>query len=232
MNATQEVSDRVQAFSLLRTSQRALTRCLHPAQLAPLREQGRQLLIRLQALSERIASDADGATSSLTDEFAEIDQLLSHQLGQTLEFTGHLEFAQLRASGRQLCSEHSNEVRALIDVMLRGDLRADKTLRLLEYLITMLSSEEWSGRRRVVNEPAGLTRGLREIGERHAHSPTADAAVAHFHEAIASLMRGEDHGELRNEIRAYKRELGDTILNPRVLASTVGYNVAMWNHGR
>ena len=41
------LTERAGRFSLLRAAQRALARCMHPAVLDPLREQGRQLLIQL-----------------------------------------------------------------------------------------------------------------------------------------------------------------------------------------
>ena len=44
----QAIRERVQLFSSLRAAQRALARCLHPSQLAPLRKQGKKVLIRLQ----------------------------------------------------------------------------------------------------------------------------------------------------------------------------------------
>ena len=158
--AEQAIPDRIQSFALLRAAQRALARCMHPALLNPVREQGRQLLIQLQSLSEgpspdALASDEQGAAAE--EALAEVDRLLAHQTGMTLEVVGDLEFAHLRAEGRQVCASHPDEVRALVDVMLAGDLTRDKHLRLLEYLITMLSSEEWDGRRTVVNEPCALT---------------------------------------------------------------------------
>ena len=89
-----EIRERIQLFSLLRAAQRALSRCLHPAALDPVREHGRQLLIQLQALADPGADDAERHAEAL----AGIDRLLAHQMGQTLEIVANLEFAQLRVS--------------------------------------------------------------------------------------------------------------------------------------
>ena len=227
MDANAEIRERIQLFSLLRAAQRALSRCMHPAALDPVREHGRQLLIQLQALADAGADDAERHAEAL----AGIDRLLAHHMGQTLEIVANLDFAQLRAAGPRLCSEHPDDVRALIDLMLKHDLRHNKALRLLEFLITMLSTEESNGRRSVVQEPSQLTPGLRELAaQRSSESgPAPAAAEATLGSAVRGLIGGDDTAEMRDEMRSYKRELGTDILHPRVLAGAVAYNVAMWN---
>jgi hypothetical protein len=226
-DADAEIRQRIQQFSLLRAAQRALSRCMHPSALDPVREHSRQLLIQLQALADAGADEAERHAEAL----AGIDRLLAHQMGLMLEIVADLEFEQLRAAGPRLCSEHPDDVRALIDVMLKYDIRHNKPLRLLEFLITMLSTEESNGRRRIVQEPGQLTPGLRELAAQRVSEsgPAPAAAEATLGNAVGGLIGGDDTAGMRDEMRRYKRELGSDILHPRVLARAVAYNVAMWN---
>lgn len=223
--ANPAIRERVERFSLLRGAQRALARCMHPVALDPLREQGRQLLIQLQAAG-REASPARGEAA-----LGEIDRLLGHHLGQTLELLGRLEFAQLRTAGPELCRDKPEELRALLDVILLGDLADDREIRLVEYLITMLCVEDEDGRRSQVREPSELTEALQGIARLEAADASIDAgaAAARLEEAARSLIRGSDHGDLRDEIRGFKQELGARLLHPEILAAAVAYNVAMAN---
>jgi len=220
-----EIRQRVERFSQLRAAQRALARCMHPAALDSLREQGRELLIQLQAVGPE--------ESPVRVEVAlrEIDRLLSHHLGQTHELLGKLEFAQLRAVGAELCRDKPDELRALVDLILLGSLSDDQEIRLVEYLVTMLSSREEDGRRTVVAEPGELTEALQEMGRRKQADESIEVpeAVTRLGEAAESLIRGGDHHALRDEIRGFKQELGARILHPEILAAAVAYNVAMAN---
>lgn len=218
-----ELRKRIERFSLLRAAQRALARCMHPAVLDPLREHGRQLLIHLQ--------EAAPEASEIHDEvaFRDIDRQLGHHLGQTQELLGRLEFSQLRAAGPELCREKPEELRALVDVILLGSLADDQEIRLAEYLITMLCIEDRDGRRTQVRDPRDQAKTLREIELPLIAESDVCAAVAQLQEAADSLIRGGDHGDVRDEIRGFKQELGAGILHPEILAATVAYNVAMSN---
>jgi len=223
-----ELRERIQAFSQLRAAQRALARCMHPAVLAPVREQGRQLLIQLKALDDH---ETTGALPSAEADLADVDRLLSHQIGQTLEVVASLDFVQVRSSGALLCSTYRDETSALIDLVLEGDLSANHSLRLIEFLVTMLATEESDGRRRAVHEPSELTPGLSRVAQERVSDlgQRFRAGLSTLENATESLNRGVDQHELRDELRACKKQLGVDILHPRVLATAVAYNVAMWN---
>jgi len=224
-DSNSEVRWRVERYALLRAAQRALARCIHPSALEPLRADSHQLLIRLQA-----AGSHDGSGGGET-ALAEIDALLSRHLVQTLELLGKLEFAQLRAVGPELCDKRPDETQALVDVLLLGDLTDDRPIRLVEYLVTMLSAEDQDGRRSLVRQPSQVTEGLQDLARRKQADASIDvgAAVARLEEAARSLTRRNDHGERRNEIRAYKQGLAARILHPEILAAAVAYNIAMAN---
>ena len=231
-----DIRRRVQLFSALRAGQRALARCIHPSQVAPLRQRGRDVLIRLQALGA-VASDGsqaekdDEQLAALEETLHEVDGLISAQTAETLEIIQRLEFDQLRATGRRLSLSHPEEVAALVDVMLQGDLNDNKLLRLIEYLVTMMCSEEWNGRLTVVGEASDSTHGLRQLARellaREEILPIA--AVKALGDAEASLMHGDDLRATRDAMREYKEGLGRHFLHPHILDAVVSYNTAMWN---
>ena len=230
-----DIRRRVQLFSSLRAGQRALARCIHPSQVAPLRQRGRQVLIGLQALgaATRDGQDEkdDDQLAALEETLQEVDGLISEQTAETLEIIQRLEFDQLRATGRRLSLNHPEEVAALVDVMLQGDLEDNKILRLIEYLATMMCSEEWNGRLTVVGEASDATPGLRQLARdlREREEILPGAAVKVLGEAEASLIHGDDLRGTRDAMRDYKEKLGRHFLHPRILDAVVSYNTAMWN---
>jgi hypothetical protein len=221
-----ELRARLERFSLVRAAQRALARCLHPVALEPLQDHARQLLIQLKMAGGQQAP-ADGATA-----YAEIDELLTLHLRETLALIGKLEFSQLQAAGQELCREKPDELRALVDVMLMGANAQDRTIRRIEYLVTMMCVEEEAGRRSQVCEPSELTPGLRQVARRKSADPgiDVDEAVARLEEGIRNLAGGDEQLALRDGIRRFKAQLGAGLLHPRVLAAAVAYNVGMANH--
>ena len=75
-----DIRRRVQLFSALRAGQRALARCIHPSQVAPLRQRGRDVLIRLQALG---AVASDGSQAEKDDEqLAALEETLHEEAGK------------------------------------------------------------------------------------------------------------------------------------------------------
>jgi hypothetical protein len=231
-----DIRRRVQLFSALRAGQRALARCIHPSQVAPLRQRGREVLIRLQALGA-VARDGgraekdDEQLAALEETLHEVDGLISVQTSETLEIIQRLEFNQLRATGRRLSLSHPEEVAALIDVMLQGDIEDNKLLRLIEYLVTMTCSEEWNGRLTVVGEASDATPGLRQLAREllAGEGILSSAAVKVLGDAEASLIHGDDLRGTRDAMREYKEGLGRHFLHPHILDAVVSYNTAMWN---
>jgi hypothetical protein len=220
-----QLRERVARFRLLRAAQRALACCMHPAILEPLRQEGRQLLIQLREVDQRPSVVRDDP------RLAEIDRLLSHHLGGTLERIGQLEFAQLRAAGPALVRDKPEDLLALVEVTLQGGRAGGQQVRLVEYIVTMLCVEERKGRRRQVREPGELIPALREGAARGAAgaTPDVDGAVTRLEAAAKGLARRGDHLALRDEIRGFKQELGASLLHPKILSAAVAYNVAMSN---
>ena len=233
---TSEIRKRVQRFASLRAAQRALNRSLHPSELALANQQGRQILIELQSLTNR-AEGAERSPRSEPEKASDLDDLhrvdlLLHDISlRTRELLDGLEIYHLRSTAPLIAAQHPDEVRGLIDLLLEADLEDDKNLRMLEYLITVLSSEERDGRRILVREPIEVSARLREVGQRQVAAGDAEYLVAEktFDTTLRMAHEDPDIGATRDRIRRYKESLGSRVLHPRILQAAVSYNVSMWN---
>jgi hypothetical protein len=234
--STEVIRRRTRRFASLRAAQRALSRSVHPSELAQANEHGRQLVIQIQALGAH-ARDGSGAAPAEADladrraDLEQIDQLLDEISTRTHAILDGVDISQLRSIVPVLAAEHPEEVRGLIDVLLDGDLESDKNLRTLEYLVTVLCSEERDGRRFLVREPGEVSERLQELGRTRLTAAEGDPRQAEntFRDALRTLPEASEIGEIRDQIRHYKERLGSGVLHPRVLSAAVSYNVAMWN---
>ena len=231
-----EIRKRVQRFASLRAAQRALNRSLHPSELALANQQGRQILIELQALSSR-AEEAECSPRSEREKASDREDLLRmdlllHDISlRTRELLESLEISHLRSTASLIAAQHPDEIRGLIDLLLEGDLEDDKNLRTIEYLITVLSSDERDGRRILVREPSEVSPQLRKIAQRQLADGDAEYLVAEktFDNTMSLAHADPDIGATRDRIRRYKENLGSRVLHPRILKAAVSYNVSMWN---
>ncbi|MGH0033688.1 MAG: hypothetical protein ACQGVK_01530 [Myxococcota bacterium] len=230
MASSEAIRQRIRLFASLQAAHRALAREAHPSALGPLRREARNLLVRLQKLSGLADEDEASDGSPEHDaELASVDRILEAQTSRTLTILDSIEFSQLRAIAPGLVQKHPEELKGLVDVLLEGDLNDDKSLRTLEYLITLLSTDESQGRRQVVRDPAAITERLRE--RTRAWSPDTDVLVAEraLENAVDKIAQGADLGEVRDRVRLYKEGLGRDLLHPPVLSAMVRYNAAMSN---
>lgn len=223
----------IEEFASLQAAHRALAQAVHPSALAPVKQQSRALLIQLQALSSSAAAAADDQPRGGPSQEA-LEQIrcgLKEQTGRTLAVLEGIKLPQLRASIPLLSQQHPEEVCGLVDVLLSGGLPGDKGLRTLEYLITMLSTEEKSGRRVVVREPSQVTARLRQLASQRLQGDDSQCAIAErfIEDAMLELFNDGELGEIRDRVRSYKEELGGDVLQPRILAAAVAYNTTMWN---
>lgn len=230
--APRALDDRISQFTGLSAAQRALSRSIHPSELAPLHEQSRGLLIDLRDLVARSKADdrSNGEVSSAILEH--FDRALHEQSERTRDFVDRIDMRQLRATVPLIAHQHPEEVCGLVDVLLDGDLVSDKQLRILEYLITLLSAEEHSGRRRIQRDPSQLTPRLAVLSAKQTENPDVDWVVAErmLEKATAEVLQGGDVGAIRDRVRRCKEEFGACLLHPSVLSASVKYNIAMWNH--
>lgn len=223
-----QLQERLARFGSLQAAYRALARSVHPAELAPVREQSKSFLIQLQDLSARAETQPELLGSAA---FQRIDHALDEQANRTRMILSAMEMSQLRATIPTLAATHPGEVGGLVDVLITGDIEDDKNLRILEYLITMLSAEERGGRRIVAKNPAKVTPQLRIVSQRKLQDGSTDALEAErmLETAASKVLQETEVGDTRDRMRDYKKALGSLVLHPRVLAAAVAYNVAMWN---
>ena len=203
-----EIQKRSSRFASLRGAQRALAELAHPAELEQMIEQGRKILIELQALSIR-ATEASAGPCSAEQESADatalggVDGLLDDFSARTHEILDQKPIAQLRTNLRERSAESPDEIRGLIDVILEGDVERDKNLRFLEFLVTLLSSEERDTGRAVVREPSEVAPQIRAFAERRfdAEDTACVAAAQAIADATQKLFEAQAVGPTRDHIR-------------------------------
>jgi hypothetical protein len=210
-----EIHRLARRFASLRAAQRALSASAHPSELERAVEQGRELLILLQDLSIRaVSADDEPAPGEQSErdraELRQVDQKLDEISQRIRELLDDPQVWQLRADLPTLAAEHPEEVRGLIDAILEGEVGRDKSLRLLEYLVTLLCSENREGRRAMVRQPGEAAPQLRELAEALLDESDPECLVAEqrFSAAALNLCQEQDVGETRDRIRRYKEELG------------------------
>jgi hypothetical protein len=229
LQAAAEIRRRAERFASLRGAQRALSRAVHPRELAETNQQARQLVIRLQELSGRARSSGEETLDR--EALAGIDAMLDEASHRLLAVLDRIDIAALRSTVPPLLAEHPEHVRGLVDVLAEGELSNDEDMRKLEYLVTLLCTEERDGRRVLVREPAAASARLRQAArERGGSEADADELERRLGDAIARLLHGSaDAGAIRDEMRQLKEQSGLGLLHPRVLTAAVAYNVAMSN---
>jgi hypothetical protein len=219
-----EIRKRSSRFTSLRAAQRILAHSAHPSELESTFEQGRAVLLELQAFGQ-----GAGEEPNASERLDRIDRSLDEISSRTREILARTPISEFRAQLPNLAEEHPEEIEGFIETILEGGTGSNKHLRVLEYLVTLRCSEERGLRRVVVRGPNAVAPQLASLVEAGAEGLDPSAAEAVFADATRRLFRDEDVGAIRDRIRAYKEELGSHILEPRVLEAAVAYNVAMWN---
>jgi len=227
--ASSAIRTRIEYFASLQAAQRALGHSVDLTELAAVRAKSRELLIELKSISSG-AQDGDDA-SSQTPGLVRIDRALAEQADHTRAILSQIDFAQLRATIPDLSIEHPEEVRGLIDLLLSGDLDDGKNLRILEYLITILATRCQGSHRILVGDPTSVSALAPKVAAELEATAGTDYLVAErfLEEATCKVLQEDDIGDIRDRVRRYKEALGRNILHPRVLATAVAYNTAMWN---
>jgi hypothetical protein len=227
-----QIRRRSRRFASLRAAQRILSHSGHLSELEATFAQGREVVLGLQELGALLkgASGAVEATPAERERLRRADEQLDAISERTRSLLDQTSIAEMRTQLEQLSREHPEEIRGLIDTILEGDVESDRNLRLIEYLVTLLSSEDRDSRRSVTRKLSDVAPRIAEFAREHL-AGTGDAlhAEAMFSNATQRLFQEDDVGAIRDRIREFKQELGSGILHPRVLASAVDYNVAMWN---
>lgn len=220
---------RIERFARSRAAHRALpvsAGSLEEAAEAERRADAlRQDLGRLSALGD--ASEA--FDSAWTGAVRSVDERLDAMDSDVLARVDRLDFPSLRAHLPRAIEAHRREGIALLDVMLGDRDGLPGRLDKVEYLVTLLSTEEMDGRRQIVHDPVTLTAGLARLVQEVPTPPDARAIAVEIHQAASLDFDATSPIRGLARIRARKRELGPGRFSPDVLRAIVTYNARMFN---
>ena len=230
-----DVVGRINRYSSLRSVERALSPSVR--RRLPLAGAGRRqgVLLRLQRLLDGALSR--GATpiepavdvESLRSVDAELDGL-SDRLAGTLRST---PLAQFRATLPGVVTRHRTDAVALLDFWLDARRPDADSLHLIDYLITLLATDEVDGQITVVADPSTVSSGV-ERACRDLQGSRSDPDAKRASEA-ASMLRASsvtvlDEDDLESTIvamRSLKLGAADVYFDPDLLRSAVQYNATV-----
>jgi len=230
-----DVVGRINRYSALRSVERALSPSVR--RRLPLAGAGRRqgVLLRLQRLLD--GALARGFTPiepavdvehlrSVDDEL----EALASQLTVTLRGT---PLAQFRATLPGVVITHRSDAVALLDFWIERMSPEEDPLHLIDYLITLLATDEVDGRTTVVADPAsvsaGVERACRALAD--AKSPpdakrASDVAQA-LRASSVTVLEEEDLEGTVVAMRALKTRSADVYFDPDLLRSAVQYNATV-----
>jgi hypothetical protein len=221
---------RMGLFARLRSANRAL-----PAAASDLggAEQQRELAASAlrDTLSELSAREAPAEilAKELNAAMAEVDGPLGAMQRDLLERFDAIPFVSLRASIPRSVETHRPEVLALLEILLGARRDLLERLPQVEYLVTMLSTDEVDGRRNIVHDPVTLTPVLENFSADSFDPVEADAVAMELYQAATLDSESENFHEILRSIRAKKQSVGLGCLCPTVLRAVVTYNARMFN---
>ena len=221
-------SARFRRYTMLRAVQRSFYSMRPLSGALPADAELREIRERLRALGP---DPADGApTPERATAGADIDERL---LRVSTELRGLVEatpFSELRATLPAASLERREEVAALLDLLLDdGDLC--RFADLIDYLVTLLTTESLDGMRRATMDPMAVTPSLYELCESidGYERPEIDEQVSALSEAILELAQSQSAGPVIERMRSRKASLGRLRFVPEVFRKVVEYNLSVWN---
>lgn len=220
---------RIERFARLRAAHRALPVCAECLEGAEARENRadalRQDLGRLTALGD----SPEALESSWTRGAASIDACLDEMESDLLARVDRLDFPTLRAHLPRAVETHRREGIALLDVVLGERQGLPRRLGKVEYLVTLLSTEQRDGRRQIVHDPVALTPGIGQLAQESSTLRDAREIAVEIHQAASLDFDATSPIRSLARIRARKEALGIGLFSPEVLRAVVTYNARMFN---
>jgi hypothetical protein len=219
---------RFHRYATLRAAQRSLYAIRPLAGVLPADEELREARELLRAFGPDTQGGALDETRS--SAIIEIDRRLARascELRSQIEST---PFSELRAVLPAACDERRDEVAALLDLCLdEADL--SRFADLVDYLVTLLSTEAVHGDRQAASDPVEATPRFQDLCESvDGYDPDeVRAQVEAFDVAILELKQSESAEPVIDRMRTRKSELGPLRFVPDVLRKVVEYNLAVWN---
>lgn len=183
---------------------------------------------RLADLASMEAPPAELA-KVLKEELRQIDAGLSAMEEDLFRRFDAIDFVALRASIPRAVERNRREVIALLEALLCDRENLQERLPRVEYLITILSTEEVDGRRNIVHDPTALTPMIEEFASEIPDSAEADTVAMELYQAATLDSDSENFENVLQSIRARKRKIGIGCLAPSVMRAVVTYNARMYN---
>ena len=228
------VQDRAARYATLRAAKRALSGSVREAATSGLDETVFEIRTGLSQLSA-VLSGKDGA--SITGRpapsvlLAKIDAGLDDVARTLRAQLDDAPLTQLRATLPAVCDRHPDEVAALLDLCLPATPQVEERDALIDYLVTLLSTEDRGGVRHLSANPTAVTPRLLELCRQAEQSapPEALELADDFDEARRELARTESLWPLVARMRSSKTWGTRYLLVPVLLKAIVKYNLAVWN---
>lgn len=215
---------RIQRFARIRSGHRVLPMTAGDREIADAcNRMSEEVRTALQAFARDETEHAVDAT-----ELAGIDAKLAGMEADLLARIDRVSFAELRAALPRAMGHRPADVTALLDALLADPEGLSPRLSKLEYLVTVLATEEIDGERKVVHDPVRLTPALESIATAQAPSEEAEAVAIELFQA-ACPEPGHDDFETLRFCRDRKAALGLQRLSPNVLRAVVTYNARVFN---
>jgi hypothetical protein len=200
--------------------------------LAGLRRALESLASRRRALEARLFDAATAASerAAIESELERVDAALAMHAGTLRSAFDDVPLAGLRQTISARGSDGRDEAAVLLDLLLEDEDFLARRMELFDLLVTLLSTEETSNRRRIARDPVSLTPRLAASCERAARTGAEDSASIEqeFLRAAERCESGEI-ADLVSEMRARKATLGAVLLVPDVLRAAVFYNASVWS---
>ena len=130
-------------------------------------------------------------------------------------------FSELRATLPGLCEKRPEEIAALLDLCLEDQEEIPHLYNLIEYVVTLLSTEWFAGERQARPEPFNATPRLRWICEAMTDCDPAviENHIDAFDKAILELAQAESVEPVIQRIRQYKERVGRLMFVPEDAAA-------------
>jgi hypothetical protein len=224
----------VKRYSALRAALRALTPSIVFRQQSELEREFGELRTAIRELAAALPADAPARLSEdhpVAPLLAKVDagfESLAHRLRDTVL---GISVAQLRASLPDTRAEHPEELCSLLDVCLDDDLRLEALWPYVDYLVTLLATEQSDGRKWLQRDPATLTRRLAQVTARAGECLGSEGAALEqeLQQICTELERGEALEPIFGRLGALKKRHCRAVLAPPLLNALVRCNVAVAN---
>jgi hypothetical protein len=226
-----DVRGRLKRYAALRAALRAVSPAFPPETSLELQERVQELSGRLRRAAFPEEEPGEATQTPLHAELEQIDQAWAEFSRELLSLVSDLPLSQLRATLPAVQESNPEELLALLDLCVADERPLGKRWNLLDYLVTVASTETDDGRKRVALDPATLTPSLEalctETGERS--DADLEDLVQEFQAAGEQITRGEPLAPIRARLRDTKTSAVTRLLAPDVLRSVIACNVALWN---